>query len=203
MTGLEKLAAQLQDLSAGPVSGSAKMDITRLLSDCWNEFGGAADSRMAYWKIIRDEGPQRMMWSPPRLSFTIERHGGIVQGSTRAEKQEWVLDIEKKTARQEIIGFRQVYPRARVLNVNAIADDVCKAVLGGPGVESPLASQGVLFWTADSEIVLKHAKLIPNDGFQQTIAGRRKRFRTDLESKMDALGWELIATGRSLTFKRK
>jgi hypothetical protein len=89
------------------------------------------------------------------------------------------------------------------LNVKSIADDVCKAVQEGPHSKSALVATGILVWRGDDDLVIKHGMLIPNDGFQQTIAGRRRRFRTDLQGKLDALGWKLMQTGRSLIFKRR
>jgi hypothetical protein len=203
MTNFDKLAAQLQNLPAGLVSNDAESNIASLLEDCWHELEGAEVSKMEDRKLLRDDGPQEMTWSPPKLSFIIERHGGMVQGSTRAEKQKWNLDIEKKTVYQSIVGFRQVHPRASTLNVKLIAEEVCKAVQEGPHSKSELTVSGKLVWKGDGHLVIKHGKIIPNEGFQQTIAGRRKRFRTDLQRELDALGWKLMKTGPSLTFKRK
>jgi hypothetical protein len=199
MTDFEKLAAHLQNLPTGAVSDGAKLNVASLLSHCWDQFEGAGVSKMGDWKLVRDEGPQQMTWSPPLLSFIIERHGGMALGSTRAEKQQWILDIEKKTARQEKAGSRQAYPREPVLDVKSIADAVCKAVQEGPHSKSV----GILVWKGDDDLVIKHSRLIPNVGFRQTIAGRRRRFRTDLQHKLEALGWELVKTGQSLTFKRR
>ena len=35
-----------------------------------------------------------VLWNPPRLTFYIERHGATVLGSSRAEVQEWTVDLE-------------------------------------------------------------------------------------------------------------
>ena len=84
-----------------------------------------------------------------------------------------------------------------------IADRVCEAVREGPTLDSELAAQGVLIWTAKDEITIKHGKLVPNDGPMQTISGRRKRFRTHLESKMKEMGWELIRVRQAMIFKKR
>jgi len=42
-------------------------------------------------------------------------------------------------------------------------------------------------------------KIIPADGFQQTVAGRRKRFRDNLRAAMAASGWSVGTTGGAST----
>ena len=143
-----------------------------------------------------------MIWNPPVLSFVVERHGSTVLGSTRAEKQQWNLNLENKTATHRTIGFRQLYPKAPALKVKPIAALVCEAVRQGPNSNSDLISRGILVWRDAHTIVIQHGLLIPNDGYQMTISGRRKRFRAELKSLMAAIGWELVDVGRLLTFKK-
>ena len=85
--------------------------------------------------------------------------------------------------------FPRAYPREPVLDVKSIADAVCKAVQEGRHSKSALAAEGILVWKGDDDLVIKHSMLIPNVGFRRTIAGRRKRLRTDLQRKLDELGW--------------
>jgi hypothetical protein len=47
-------------------------------------------------------------WQPPKLSFAVERHGGMVMGSTRADVQHWEVDLEKRTTSLAKAGRRQV-----------------------------------------------------------------------------------------------
>jgi hypothetical protein len=87
--------------------------------------------------------------------------------------------------------------------VKSIADGVCDAVREGPTLDSKLAAQVVLIWTAKDEITIAHGKLVPNDSPMQTISGRRKRFRTYLESKMKEMRWELIRVRQAMIFKKR
>ena len=56
--------------------------LERLLSEVWDDLGGS-DCGMAGHKLIGRM--EHVEWNPPVLTFTIERHGGTVLGSTRAE----------------------------------------------------------------------------------------------------------------------
>lgn len=48
-----------------------------------------------------------------------------------------------------------------------------------------------LKWSDDGHALkVTIGKVIPADGFQQTIAGRRKRFRIAFDSRMTQMGWE-------------
>jgi hypothetical protein len=46
------------------------------------------------------------------VTFKIDRQGGAVSGSTRAERQQSVIDLDKRTAKSEFVGLRQLEPRA-------------------------------------------------------------------------------------------
>lgn len=201
MITIRELAALLRNAPVGVVPAETRVEVLKILGECWAEFAGSTDSKMAYWKVVRDGGAGELAWNPPILSFTVERHGTAVLGSTRAEKQEWKLDLSKKTAHHTVIGFRQMRPTASRLNVKSIATRVCDAVRQGPNSNSDLISRGILVWKDDC-IVVRHGMLIPNDGYQMTISGRRKRFRAELTPLMGAIGWELVDVGRALTFKR-
>ena len=49
-------------------------------------------------------------WELPLLSFTIERHGAMVLGSTKADAHRWTLDVAAMTASHEPLGSRLVRP---------------------------------------------------------------------------------------------
>lgn len=196
---IRKLNSFLSGVAAGEIPASIKGDLFELVVAGWQEFSGSNDTSMCAWKILRDEGPKEITWNPPYLSFVIERHGGTVLGSTLAERQLWTLDLERETAEHLQIGYRQLLPNAPRLNVKAVADDVCRAVQKGP--ISTLASTGVLVWKSDDELTVFHGRII-GGGYQQTISGRRKRFRAELQTRMNLIGWELVSLGRGLTFKK-
>ena len=200
---IKDLAAALRDIPMGQIPSAKEDEILKLVGECWHEFEGSADSKMEFSKVERDGGPANFTWKQPILSFTIERHGSFVLGSKRAEKQQWSLNIIEGTAQHGVVGFRQMQPKAPALDVKAIATIVCEEVQKGPAKDSDLVSQGVLIWKGHNEITIRHGKLIPADGFNQTVSGRRKRFRADLRAKMKEIGWEIITEGQSLHYRRK
>jgi hypothetical protein len=193
----------IREMPAGPIPENTRLKILDLLEECWDEFEGSAETAMTARKITRESGAVDLTWVPPHLSFTIDRHGGTALGSIRAEKQRWIIDIENKTASQTTIGYRQLYPAAPRLDVDAIARSVCKEVQKGPSSTSDLISTRVLVWKSKDEFQIRLSLLIPDDGPRQTITGRRKRLRVSLQDKFRTIGWELISVGRWLTFKKK
>jgi hypothetical protein len=70
-----------------------------LLAAAWPDLDGSRDMRMESRKLGRIESAE---WAPPVLSFQIERDGGTVLGSTRAEIQIWHADLGRRTA--EVAG---------------------------------------------------------------------------------------------------
>lgn len=176
-------------------------ELFKLVVASWHEFSGSGDTSMEPWKISR-ERPEEVSWNPPRLSFVIDRHGGTALGSSRAERQQWTLDLERRTARHGQIGFRQLRPNAPKLDVKSLADGVCKAVQEGPSSASPLVSDGVIVWKSDAELTVFHGKIVTGD-FQRTVSGRRKRFIAELRMTMQAIGWELAGrAGHWLKFEK-
>jgi hypothetical protein len=198
---IQKLIGFLQPVSPGTIPTDISGELFQLVVASWDEFSGSAETRMEARKILRDEGPKDVTWSPPCLSFTIERHGATVLGSTRAEKQRWTLNLDRRTADHLQIGFRQLRPRAPRVDIRGLADEVSKAVQEGPSSASRLVSNGVVVWKNDDELTVFHGKIVGGD-YQRTVSGRRRRFIADLKPKLRMIGWELISVGRGLTFKK-
>jgi hypothetical protein len=199
-SSVQPLRDALQKTSRGAITEQAG-HIIGLLADCWSEIAGAHVTSMTASKLDRAE---KLSWSPPILSFTVERHGATVLGSTRAELQEWEVDLDLAIARHIGGRHRQLVPAAPRLDVNPIATRVCDVVQQGPASECDLVKAGTVTWLADREVVIKHGDLIPNTGFEyrQTLAGRRARLRRELTDRMTALGWQLVSVGRSMKFTR-
>jgi hypothetical protein len=47
-----------------------------------------------------------------------------------------------------------------------------------------------------------HGRLVPGEGYQQTVADRRRRFRKQLTERMQTIGWGLLSVQRSMTFRK-
>src|SRR5262245_59631739 len=122
-TVMSTLSSLLATLPPGPVPDPG--DLERLLASCWYEFKGD-DGGMTGQKLLGRM--EEVVWQPPILSFTVERHGGTVQGSSRASLQQWRLDLDKKTAWCEERRFRQVRGRQPRLDVRALAEEVASLI---------------------------------------------------------------------------
>ena len=73
----------------GPIQDTRTL--SQLLAACWDDLEGGRVHGMNAGKLRRLEKAQ---WKPPTLEFLIERHGGTMMGSTRAELQLWEIHIE-------------------------------------------------------------------------------------------------------------
>jgi hypothetical protein len=194
LLSVRPLLNKLNDTPQGPIKGPTRDEIISLLAKCWQDLEGADQTSMKDWKLSRLEN---LSWNPPVFSFTIERHGATVLGSTRAELQEWTVNLNLATAHCATGGYRQLVPTAPKLDVKPIAAGVCDAVRQGPALK-----QGIVVWHDSDHVSIRHDVLIPSDGYQQTVAGRRRRFRNELTNRMKAIGWKLESVGRSMKFKK-
>jgi hypothetical protein len=181
-SAFELLRKRMYELPPGEVTELGR--VSALLAECWHDFAGAHSERMHAGKLERIED---LRWDPPVLSFTIERHGGMGMGSTRAELQNWRVDLDRKTARCERSRtYRQVLARAEGVRIEPIARELADTIVAG-GADKRLKWQG-----ADTVRVLM-AKIFPSDsGYRQTVTGRRKRLRAALEALLGEKGWREI-----------
>jgi hypothetical protein len=109
------------------------------------------------------------VWEPPVLSFTVERHGGTVQGSSRASLQQWRLDLGDKTARCVQSRFRQVRPPQPRFDVGRLAEEVASAICQ----------------RRDDQRLKWH-----REGRVRVLIGKVLRFRAALRQWLAAEGWQ-------------
>jgi len=153
--------------------------LPELLGVIWADLQGD-DLAMKAHKLGRIESPS---WEAPILEFEIERHGGTVLGSKRAEMQRWVVDLDAMTKQASASGRRQLRPNAARLDVSPMAQELAEAI--GASVEHP----GVQ-WTADGlRFRLLPSRILPS-GPKQTFESRAKRLRAALAANLAKDGWE-------------
>lgn len=117
---MQQLLEYLSTMSPGEIADVGQLD--SLLAACWDQFdGGNAEGMEAYKLLGRMES---ISWNPPVLSFTIERHGGTVLGSTRADLQSWEVNVQNHSAICGAGGHRQLEPMQPKLNVKPIAEEI-------------------------------------------------------------------------------
>jgi hypothetical protein len=77
---LSRLKALLIKARPGPVENT---EVEGLLIECWGLLGGSSQEGTTADKL--SGRIENLRWQPPYLLFQIERHGGTVMGSSRAE----------------------------------------------------------------------------------------------------------------------
>jgi hypothetical protein len=77
--------------------------------------------------------------------------------------------------------------------VGGIAEEIAEAMINQ-------RDHAALKRYPDGRVRVQISTIIPNDGFKQTISGRRKRFRKALEERLAQHGWESVSMN---TYKRK
>jgi len=153
------------------------------LANVWDELDGAHVEGMNSSKIsaVRIERPS---WSHPLFTFAIERHGGTVNGSTRAEVQTWQVDVSTDTATLIGIAPRQLRSTAARMNARALADELAAAVRGST------ANTAIDFAPDGRSFAVRLGQLAQlNSGPKQTTDGRRRRVRVLLAQLLAPHGW--------------
>jgi hypothetical protein len=177
---LDKLKSYLNSLPAGDVLDIPIVEA--ILAECWHEFSGNSDGGMEGYKLRHRM--EAVGWNPPLLSFNLERHGGTVQGSSRAEIQAWTVDIKSGRAiLHGSVGHRQLHRMSGPLKVEPIAKDIAAAILTGK-------HDARLHWKNRDKVRVLIGKIIPDDGPKQTVSGRRRRFWKALTEELVQSRWK-------------
>jgi len=181
MIVMNQLTEYLALIKTELVSNTSKIEI--LLADCWEEFSGNEAQGMEGYKLHGRVNDVR--WKPPILTFWIERHGGTVLGSSRAERHKWTLNLDKKSASCENVGYRQIRPMQRRLDVRPMAEEIAQLIIDN-------REDDRLAWKKDGSVIVQIGRIVPDDSAAQTTIGRRKRFRKTLEELLGNAGWRMV-----------
>ncbi len=177
----------LVTVKPGKVPETAGLD--GLLAECWYEFDGSNDGGMEAYKLL--ERMEKIHWKPPILQFVVERHGGTVCGSTRAELQHWEVNLNNKTAQITNTRHRQLEPMAPRLSIKGLAEDVAQAILND--ADDTRFYQG----EHDGSVVVNTSMLFPTgSGFKRTVEGRRMRLCKYIEVILTDNGWQKVQWNR-------
>jgi hypothetical protein len=189
---LGELKRRMKDRIPGPLDKDIDGDVSSLLADCWGLFAGSEQENTSGEKLrTRMED---LEWERPCLLFKIERHGGTVQGSSRAEMHSWVVNLETMQAGCSPSGYRQVRPRAAGLKVGPLVEKVMSEITGG-------TQSSDLKWRDPDRVRILIGDLIPADAAKETVQGRRKRFSRQLEARLLPLGWRKVSGAAAHTYE--
>ena len=183
---LQSLRRLLSSLEPGPVPVGKRQAAILRLSEAWDDLSGGDDRAMAPHKVDRAE---KLHWSPPHLTFQIERHGGTVLGSCYAEIQPWTVNVDEATAHCDYpTGKRLVAPRQAPFKTDPVAGELAQKIIDG--AEDPRLRR-----TKDgAKVQVRVSKILP-PGPRETTVGRAKRLRRDLSAILEHLGWQSAPGG--------
>jgi hypothetical protein len=179
-------------MSLAPIKfGFGDTDIRQLLGAAWENLGGAASGGMKANKLCRIED---LEWRPPFLTFTIERHGGTVNGSTRAELQDWEINVESAQATYSE-RRRQLYKSQPKLDIKPLVKEVVGKITQGK-------NNACLKWNGKARVKVLVGVVLPKDSCcQATLTGRRRRFQNALAESMQAAGWVQVGAAQAYVFQ--
>jgi len=179
---MQQLVEYLRSIPPGQIANAGPLD--SLLANCWNELHSATAGGMQPSKLLGRM--ESISWKPPMLSFTIERHGGTVLGSTRAELQYWQVNVETRSATCSTGRHRQLVPMQPKLNVEPIAAEIVSLILNRQ-------QDSRLKWNSDGSVRVLIGEILPSgSAVKQTLEGRRKRFRREVEQLLTTRGWRKV-----------
>jgi hypothetical protein len=177
---LDRLRSYLASIPAGPITELG--ELPNLLATCWGDLHGGDFEAMAGHKL--HNRMEDVTWDPPVLSFTIERHGGTVLGSSRATLQRRDVDVVEGSASCMEVGHRQLRPMQPRLDVAPLVEEIAGLIVAEQ-------EDRRLTWDAEGQVRVLIRYILPSgSAVKQTLAVRRKRFRTALEERLCEAGWE-------------
>ena len=177
---IRKLKFYLSNITPGRIENSSKLE--SLLISCWEDLNLPDGNQTSMGADKLQGRMEDLKWNPPTLTFAIERHGSLVQGGSRAEVHWWEVNLKDNSAGIFKESYRQIHSRQKSLNVKPLAENAANLILSN-------AQHDSLKWLEDDNVRVLTGKIIPNIGPQETVAGRRKRFRKDLLNEIKDKGW--------------
>lgn len=194
MSEIERLLDLVRTLPVGPIDRQTKLgkEVLDGLEKVWTQLEGTSDQSTYADKLWRAE---ELVWTPPLIKFCLERHGGTVNGSSRADLHFWEVDLEKRFAHIARRTHRQLVKADSRLDCAALARSIAAAVEAGNSHE------GLLWEDANHTVTIKIGILIP-ESVQSTTTARRKRFRAAFIPLMHEQGWEPRPKGNVMRFSR-
>ena len=179
---VKELRRWLDGAAKGSIDSELQPTLVKFLAAAWKELDGHDQTEMSDAKVRRDR-IETPVWDAPRLMFRIERHPQTVHGSSRADVQDWVVDLDALTARSVRVTRRQVRPTQKKIDCGKLAEELSDLIL-------KKAPDERLKWSLELDAVQLQIDLfIPGCGPKSTYEGRRKRLRARLAELLKQHDW--------------
>lgn len=180
---MKALQELLGAVPSGPIPENIKLD--KALAGCWDRFTGNGEGGMEGYKLLGRM--ESVHWQSPILRFKIERHGGTVNGSTRAELQHWEVNLDDQTAYIVKEGHRQLKTMAPRVSVKVIAEEIADLIISGKNDERIRRQD-------DGSVKVRASRVFTGrSGYKRTVEGRRKRLVECVRDQLFERGWTAIA----------
>ena len=179
---LQNLNQHLTALPSGPIGDEGT--VRSLLYHAWDHLLIGDDG--GFKKDNHMHRVVNLVWDPPHLTFDIERHGGLVQGSIRAANQYWRVNVRSHCADHTVFSSKQMRPASPHMDMAPIVARVLASI-------SEHSDDPWITWldVEKSRCRLNIAQIVPDQGPSQTVRERRKRLNRDLEKALNAADWAL------------
>jgi ribosome maturation protein Sdo1 len=119
-----------------------------------------------------------------------------VNGSSRASLHHWQVDTNNWIACIIKKGHRQLKKQAKGVMIKPICNEILDII-------TQMKDHKWVEWAPDhshARLFISHA--IPDEGIQQTIAGRRKKLKQELPKYLEPEGWMLQYSGNKISIVR-
>ena len=186
---LSELKRLLRDVLPGPIQNA---DVVGHLIGCWGILGGSTQESTTAEKLLGRI--ENLCWEPPCILFQIERHGGTVMGSSRAEIHDWAVNLDTEEAHCSTGRYRQLRLPDRALKVGPLVERVVEEIRLGKACLD-------LKWLATDTVRINIGHVIPAT-FAKTTEGRRRRFKQKLEPRLAEQGWRKLAGTGPNTYQK-
>jgi len=186
MSEMNALREVLKTIPPGPLNYNSA--VVGALVAAWDSISDSDVQSTSREKMYRLE---QIDWSPPILTFILERHGGTVNGSTRAALHRWTVDVSKAEAMCDPhYSYRQACATDRRLDTMVWAKKIAFRIIRHK-------NSRWLKWSVDRLTVRVVLRTFISAYNKQTLGNRYARFRRDLETIIEPKGW-VQAIGRQL-----
>ncbi|GAB1482883.1 hypothetical protein MASR2M78_16990 [Treponema sp.] len=177
---ISRLQIALSTVPDGSIIENRETILT-LLTKAWNSIQGTEQTSLFAEKLWRIEELEK---KEGKLYFQIERHGGTVNGSSRASLYSWEIDLASGKAIITKETFRQLSKAEKRLDVRPIAQELANSIISKQ--DNPY-----LHWNSEkTSCKILISEVIPATNMQTTMA-RRRRLRSEINSLINSAQLEV------------